>query len=146
MRISYKPENNTKYSWLNVCVHATYQFYYRPSHTHMCESYVTSNPGSLSLSLFLLLWSRGSQNLGAPLPPKMQLEQNVKKFNRQKLRKHGFKIPTDLRRKAIDVTNAFELKGKLACFPRAWRRLSLFALRCDWLVKPSRELLRFVVG
>ena len=55
VRISYKPENNTKYSWLNVCAHATYQFYYRPSHIHMCESYVTSNPGSLSLSLFASL-------------------------------------------------------------------------------------------
>ena len=46
----------------------------------------------------------------------MQSEQNVKRFKRQKSLKHGFNIPTNLRREAIDVTNAFELKGKLACF------------------------------
>ena len=62
-----------------------------------------------------------------PYPPKMQLEQNVKKFKRQKLRKHGFNLPTDLRRQAIDVKNAFELKGILGCFPSAWRCLPLFA-------------------
>ena len=46
-------------------------------HTHMCESYATSNPGSLSFFLSGRRekdtdcgWSRGSQNLGAPLPPK----------------------------------------------------------------------------
>ena len=120
----------------------------------MCESYLTSNQ-ALSLSFCFSGrrkndtgggWSRGSQNLGAPLPSKNAVRTERQAVKPKKLRKHGFKIPTDLRRKAIDVTNAFELKGKLACFPRAWRRLSLFALRCDWLVKPSRELLRFVVG
>ena len=25
--VSYKPENNTKYSWVNVCIHVPYQFY-----------------------------------------------------------------------------------------------------------------------
>ena len=114
-------------------------------HAHMCESYAISNPGSFSLFLSGRRekdtgcgWSRGSQNLGAPYSQKMQLEQNVKKFKRQKLRKHGFNLPTDLRREAIDVKNAFELKGTLECFPRAWSRLPLFALCCDWLVKPSR--------
>ena len=83
---------------------------------------------------------------GHPYLQKMQLEQNVKKFKRQQLRKHGFNIPTESRIEAMDVTNAFELKGELACFPRAWRRLPSFPLRCDWLLKPSRKLLRFVVG
>lgn len=32
-------------------------------------------------------------------------------------------------------------------FPHAWRRTPLFSpYRCDWLVKPSPELPRFVVG
>ena len=40
------------------------------------------------------------------LRPKMQLEQNIKKFRGQQLRKHVFNIPKDLRREAIDVTDA----------------------------------------
>ena len=115
----------------------------------MCESYATSNHSSLS---FFPIMTRVSAGYEAPkiwdppCPQEMQLDLNVLKFTRQKLREHGFHIPTELRRAARDVTNAFELIGKFACFPHACRCVPLFPLRCDWLVKPIRELLRFVVG
>lgn len=149
MWISYKPENNPKYS----CSRALPALL-EAIDILTCVSLMQSLTQALSLfplwlsrkrhGLWLVTWFPKFGN--PPYTQKMQFEQHVKRFKRQKLRKHGVNIPTDLRREAIDVTNAFELKGKLACFPRAWHRLPLFALRCEWLVKRSRELLRFVVG
>ena len=69
-------------------------------HTRMCESHATSTPGSLSLYSSLVAEKKTRVAAGhvapkiwePPNPPKMQLEQNVKKFKRQKLRKHGFNL------------------------------------------------------